>query len=406
MKNVVALVLAGGSAAEFGVLTQNRVKGALSFAANFRIIDFALSNLRNSGIDKVGMIIQYLPASLIEHVGEGRAWDFHGYGRALKLMPPFVGNKSTSWYRGTAEAIDRNMNFVQDQNADTVLVLSGEHVYYEDFRSVLDFHFSNNADITMVVKNLPKEEKQRRFGYAIIDENNRVQKFIEKPQTVPSDGLVSTGTYIFKRRVLEALLSKLYDNNENKNLTRDLLQEYAHTLNSYAYITTNYWHYLGTPSQYLASQMELTRGEGLAMLKSWNIMTNPEDRNSGFRPPAFFTQSAQIEDTIVSSGCRIEGTVSHSILSPGVQVKFGATVSNCILMHDCIVEPGARVEGVIADKDVVFGTNSRVGFEMPPEGIPQDYYTRCADLILLPKGCKIMPRSNVPKGVQLDVFSQ
>ena len=114
MKNVVALILAGGRSTEYGVLTQNRVKGALNFASNFRIIDFALSNLRNSGIDKVGLIIQYLPSSLIEHVGEGRAWDLHGYGRALKLMPPFVGTGSTSWYRGTAEAVSRNMSFVDD----------------------------------------------------------------------------------------------------------------------------------------------------------------------------------------------------------------------------------------------------------------------------------------------------
>lgn len=400
MKNVVALILAGGQASAFGILTQNRVKGALTFGANFRIVDFALSNLRNSGIDKVGLIIQYLPSSMIEHVGDGRAWDYHCYGRVLKLMPPFVGTGSTSWYRGTAEAISRNMNFVLDQDPDTIILLSGEHVFYEDFTEILAFHNEKDADITMVVKDLPEAERSTRFGYAIFGEDQKVSQFIEKPGVAPENGMVSTGTYIFKRTVLEKLLEKIVDS-PDQNLTRDILQPYSHQLNSYAYETKNYWNCVATPSMYLDSQMELTRGEGLAMFKSWNILTNPDDRGNGVRPPAFFTKSAQIEDAIVSGGCRIEGSVSHSILSPGCVVKPGAVVSNCVLMHDCVVEDGARLEGVISDKDAVFGVQSRVGYDMPPEGIPESHAARCGELTLIGKGAYIMPNSNVPKGMQL-----
>jgi len=402
MKNVVALILAGGRSTEYGVLTQNRVKGALNFASNFRIIDFALSNLRNSGIDKVGLIIQYLPSSLIEHVGEGRAWDLHGYGRALKLMPPFVGTGSTSWYRGTAEAVSRNMSFVDDLKPDTVMVLSGEHVFHEDFNKALSFHHDNNADITMIVKDLPEEEKSSRFGYAVLKEgSNRVEKFIEKPQIPPANGFVSNGTYIFKRKVLLELLEETQDSAE-KNLTRDVLQPYCGQLQTYAYKSTDFWNYLGNPIAYQDCQLKLTRGEGLQLLKSWGILTNAEDRNSGYRAPAFFTKSAQIDDTIVGPGCRIEGTVAHSILSPGVKISKGAVVRNSVLMHDCTVEAGAHLDGVISDKDVCFGTNSRVGYSMPQEGISKEHYEQCKELVLVAKGLYIMPNCNVPKGIQLD----
>ncbi len=401
MKNVVALILAGGRASEYGVLTQNRVKGALCFASNFRIIDFALSNLHNSGIEKVGLIIQYLPSSLIEHVGEGRAWDLHGYGRALKLMPPFVGTGQTSWYRGTAEAISRNLSFVNDLKPDTVLVLSGEHVFYEDFRKPLQMHLDTDADITMVVKDIPPEERSPRFGYAVVEDNSdRVKQFIEKPLIPPEHSYVSNGTYIFKKKILLDLLEQTHDSKE-KNLTRDVLQPYCSQLKTVAYKSSTFWNYLGTPLTYMNCQLELTRGEGLQMLKSWSIMTNSEDRNSGYRAPAFFTRSAQIEDTIVGPGCRIEGTVSHSILSPGVRIAKGAVVRNSVLMHDCIVEEDAHVDGVISDKDVCFGTNCHVGYELPPEGIIPEHYEQCKDLILVAKGLYIMPNSNVPKGIQL-----
>src|SRR5262245_44601373 len=174
MRDVMALVLAGGKMGDYGVLTQNRAKGALTFAGTYRIIDFALSNLVNAQISQIGIIIQYLPASLIEHVGVGQPWDLNGYGRMLKIMPPFVGMEKTIWYKGTADAIFQNLNFVRDAKPEHVVMLSGEHIYHLDYQAVLQSHRDRNADITIVTKELPAERLNRRFGYVVSDDSGRI----------------------------------------------------------------------------------------------------------------------------------------------------------------------------------------------------------------------------------------
>jgi glucose-1-phosphate adenylyltransferase len=223
MNNTVALVLAGGRIGQYGVLTQNRAKGALTFAGHFRVIDFALSCLRRAQIEQIGIIIQYLPSSLIEHVGVGIPWDLNGYGRSLKIMPPFVGVEKTEWYKGTADALYQNLNFLDDSNPEDVIVMSGEHVVDVDFQDALHAHHDQKADVTFIVKEMPADRCSSRFGYVTTDDADRIERFVEKPATIPSQ-LVSTGIYIFKAAVLRKLLQQ-QAGGPDQNLAKDILEK-------------------------------------------------------------------------------------------------------------------------------------------------------------------------------------
>lgn len=359
MKNVVALVLAGGRMGDYGVLTQNRAKGALTFGGVYRVIDFALSNLVNSGVNKIGLIIQYLPGSLIEHVGSGHPWDLDNYGKILKIMPPFVGLAQTVWYNGTADALLRNLNFVREQKAEHVIVLSGEHAFHVDFADVLSRHIARNSDITVITKELPPEEQKLRFGYVQTDNDGRVTQYNEKP-AAPTSNVAATGIYVFKSSVLNELLTTQSDVHE-RNLAKDILQPYAHKVLTHVYRTDGCWEYMETVRDYYNVQRELMRGGSLELMRQWNIMTNLKFRHMGHAPAAAFGKAAHVEGSLISPACRIDGTVIDSILSPGVTVDAGAVVSNSILMHDCHVGGGARLNHVISDRDVTFGSGCIVG---------------------------------------------
>ncbi len=396
MKKVIALVLAGGKTGMYGVLTRNRAKGALTFASHYRIIDFTLSNLKNSGIEQVGLVIQYLPASLIEHVGVGLPWDLYGSGRCLKIMPPFVGVETTAWYKGTADALWQNWNFVEDCKPEHIVVLSGEHVYHLDFRPVLDFHRDTQADVTMITCDLPPERRRSRFGYVFTGENSRVEKFIEKPE-VPPDTCASTGMYVFRREVLEELLRENAGVAEC-NLAKHILEPRVHTLNSYAYCMPGTWDYMENVIDYFETQMNMLRSDRFAELQRWGILTNLEFRDVGVAPATRFTSTANVVDSFLGPKCVIEGTVEHSILSPGVRVGRGAVVRNCILMHDCVVEEGAQLDYVISDRDTTFGANCRVGAATSPD----PYDPARGPLTLVGKAARIACRATVPQGFEVN----
>lgn len=358
MKNVAALLLAGGKMGDYGVLTQNRAKGALTFAGLFRIVDFALSNLVNAGINQIGLIIQYLPGSLIEHVGSGHPWDLDNYGKSLKIMPPFVGVEHTVWYKGTADALFQNLNFVRDHKAEHVIVLSGEHAFQIDFRDVMDNHLAKNADITVVTKELSPAQLKQRFGYVQVDDSGRITRYDEKPDN-PTSSVAATGIYVFKAAVLHDLLSRHRDGTD-QNLAKDILEPHCHGVQSFEYRMSGPWEYLETVRDYFDVQMQLLNG-GRDCMCQWNIMTNLKFRCVGHLPAAVFGKNAQIQGGMISPGCDIQGTVINSILSPGVKVAAGAVVSNSILLHDCMVESGALLEHVISDRDVIFGADCVLG---------------------------------------------
>lgn len=389
MKNVIALVLAGGKIGNYGVLTQNRAKGALTFAANYRVIDFALSSLRHSHIEQIGIIIQYLPASLIEHVGVGQPWDLHLYGRALKIMPPFIGIEKTSWYRGTADAIHQNMNFVIAHKAEHVVVLSGEHVYRLDFAAVLHQHKDLGSDITIVTKELPPEKCCSNFGYVVAGNDGRVREYREKPRTAPSNH-VSTGIYVFKKQVLSDLLAASAGS-EERNLARDIIEPNAAALNCHEYRMTDSWEYMENVREYYDAQFRLLGNGNFETLRSWGILTNLEFRGAGFGAPALFGDNSEFTQSYAGANCRIGGRVERSILSPGVKVAKGAIVRDSILLHDCVIEEGATLDRVVSDRDAIFESHCTVG----------EQTSDSSTLTLIGKAARVTANSTVAAGAQI-----
>jgi len=362
MQRAAALVLAGGHIEGYGVLTRNRAKAALPFGGFFRIVDFCLTSLARSGIERVGLICQYLPASLIEHVGTGAPWGLNGFGREIRIMPPFVGVGKIEWYRGTADAIYQNLNLVYDWNPSYVIICSGEHIYNMDFGEVVAFHESEGNDLTIVEKQLPPERLSERFGYVTSDETGRVSRFDEKPHRPPCDR-VSIGVYVFTTDVLIEQLERLGQGEKCFNLARDIIPPMVKTHKVMTYRFDGYWNYLETVGDYYKANLSLLDDSPEIDLEGWEVLTNLEDRSLGRRPSGFFGPSAEVADSLIGPGCRIEGRVERSIISPGVVVERGALVSHSILMHDTLVKEGARVHQTIADKDVVFERNCKVGFE-------------------------------------------
>jgi glucose-1-phosphate adenylyltransferase len=368
-------------------LLANRPKGALTFAGVYRIIDFTLSRLRACGIDHVGIPIQYLPASLIEHVGVGEPWDFHGHGRVLKVMPPFVGIESTSWYRGTGDAILRNWNFVEDTCPEHVLVISGEHVHNLDIQAAMKVHLESGADATFLTVQLPPNRLSPRFGYIHATGEGRITAYLEKPGEA-SGLIVSTGAYILKREVLLDLL-RANELAESHNLAADILAPaVADILAVEARMDTCTWEYMTDPEDYLEVHLRLAACGHEFDFRRWEILTNLEYRSTATRCSPHFESSAEVSEALLSPGCIIGGQVEKSVLSPGVTVASGASVKRSVIHHDTKIEKNASLERVLIDKDVVIGEGAVVGGE---DG----------SLTILGKGCQISPGVVVPAGTHI-----
>lgn len=365
MQRAVALVLAGGHIQGYGILTLLRAKAALPFAGFYRIVDFTLSSLSRSGIARVGLICQYLPASLIEHVGSGEAWGLNGFGCEVRLMPPFMGVGKIEWFRGTADAIYQNMNAIYDWNPSYVIVCSAEHVYSLDFADIVAFHESSGADLTIVEKQMPPERLSKRFGHVISDEQGRVVRFQEKPDASSGDR-ISIGIYVFNKDVLVRELERLGQGEKCFSLARDIIPAMVDGYRVIRYPLRGYWNYLETVKDYYDANLSLVGDSPEIDLVGWEILTNLNDRDVARRPSAHFSRTADVRDSLISPGCHIEGAVENSVLSPGVVVEREAIVRDSILMHDARVERGARLCQVVADKDVIFEQGSAVGFQDAP----------------------------------------
>ncbi|MCE5230194.1 hypothetical protein LLG95_11420 [bacterium] len=393
INGVAALVLAGGRGSDFGPLSEQRTKAAFPVAGSYRIIDFVLSNLSHSNIEKVGIVIQFLPAPLIEHVGSGRPWDYDMADRSLRIMTPFVGVSETRWFQGTGDAIDKNINMISTEKDRDILILSGEHAYQMDYRRLIDHHRETDADLTVACTRIPLEQQHPRFGNVLIDESGRISQFIEKPER-PVSPIVSTGIYCFRRSALLKLLDACRrPAAENFSLTGDLIQPWIDRIKAHAWIFNRPWFYLGNLREYFDFHMQLARGEIRLFDSSWNIMTNHSDRNFASRGPAYFSDDCEVADSVISSSCRIEGRVINSVLSPGVTVGKGSTVSHCVIFHDVTIGKNCRVEYAVLDKDARLADGSRVGACEP--GAPPP-------LTVLPKGFQLGPGETIAAGAQLE----
>jgi glucose-1-phosphate adenylyltransferase len=354
---IVAMVLAGGRVGELSVLTMQRPKAALPFAGYFRIIDFVLSNLMRAGINRVGILSQYRPASLIEHVGTGESWDFVGLDRAAKILPPFWGGEAGDWYQGNADAVDQNWNFLADVEADLVLVLSGDHIYRTDYRDLIQAHLDSGADFTVAVKKMPYD---RHYGYAQLDAEHRVVAYTEKPEA-PRDEHASLTIYLANTKALR----EVFDSDRGR---RGELLEFGKDVIPYmleqgyqvrGHVFSDYWAYTRTIPMYYEAHQDLLRGR--IDLDAWGVRTNLQDTLVASQPPARFGRYAEVNESLISTGCEIDGEVIRSVLSPGVRVERGARVIDSILCHNTRVGAGACVVRTISDKHVSIGEQSVCG---------------------------------------------
>ena len=354
----IAMLLAGGEGSRLTVLSEKRAKPAVPFGGKYRIIDFTLSNCVNSGIYTVGVLTQYRPHSLNDHIGIGKPWNLDRSRGGVRLLSPFQERGGQRWYGGTADAILQNWGFVEDHAADAVLILSGDHIYKMDYSKMIDFHRAQRADFTVAVMPVPLDETDR-FGIMTLDEQDRVVEFTEKPKQRDKGNLASLGIYVFSRRVLQERLQALREAHPDldfgKHVIPSLLSQGCRCV---GYRYESYWVDVGTLDSYWSTSLELCRPSPALDLFTdhWPILTRSEER-----PAARIGPQAKVISSLISNGCEIRGLVNNSVLSPGVQVSPGAVIENSIIMNDCWIGPGARLDRVIVDKQVVIGAGVTVG---------------------------------------------
>jgi len=355
---VVAMLMAGGAGTRLSVLSDYRAKPAVPFAGKFRIIDFTLSNCVNSGIYDVAVLTQYRPHSLNAHIGIGKPWDLDRQRGGVHLRQPYLGRASGDWYRGTADAVYQNLDFVLDKRADVVLILSGDHIYKMDYRPMLTFHQEMEADLTVAVRNVPLEETDR-FGIMTVDADMRVVEFTEKPPNRDKGTLASMGIYVFDAEVLVEQLQALHQQTPDLDFGRHVIPNMIGQARVYAYQFEGYWVDVGTIHAYWETNLEMAQPVPPLDLYDldWVIHTRDQER-----PAAKIGPQGRVVNSLISNGCVIRGTVEHSVLSPGVYVSPGAVVRESVVISDTWIGPGARIDTAILDAEVVVGPGAVVGY--------------------------------------------
>ena len=357
-KECIAMLLAGGQGSRLYDLTKQTAKPAVSFGGKYKIIDFPLSNCINSGIDTVGVLTQYQPLALNEYIGNGAPWDLDRSRGGLSVLPPYQGYKDSNWYKGTANAIYQNINFIKQFNPDYVLILSGDHIYRMDYSKMLEQHKATGAACTVATITVPIEEASR-FGICNTNPDNSIYEFEEKPK-IPKNNQASMGIYIFTASTLiEYLEVDEADPNSSNDFGKNIIPNLLHNGEKlYAYNFEGYWRDVGTIASLWESNMDLIGDDPVLKMndKSFRIYS----RNMA-RPPQFLGEKSSVVSSLVSEGCRIYGTVENSILSGGVIVEEGAIVKDSIIMDDVVISNNAAVYTSIVDQETVIASNVTVG---------------------------------------------
>ena len=382
-KEMIAMLLAGGQGSRLGVLTDNVAKPAVSFGGKYRIIDFPLSNCINSGIDTVGVLTQYRPLRLNNHIGIGIPWDLDRNVGGVTVLPPYEKLGNSDWYTGTANAIYQNLEYMDYYNPDYVLILSGDHIYKMDYEVMLDYHKANKADITLAAMPVPIEEAPR-FGIVVPDETGRIREFQEKPAQ-PKSNLASMGIYIFSWPVLRDALIKLRDMSNLDFGMHVLPDQLASNMRMFAYEFNGYWKDVGTLESYWQANMELidVLPEFNLYEEFWKIYTRGD-----IIPPDYISGDAVIDKCIIGDGTEVRGEVHSSVIGPGVTIEEGAVVRDSIVMQGAVIKKGAQLDRAIIAQDVVVGENAVVGCgEFAPSSFNKKVYN--ASLVTVGEGSVI-----------------
>jgi len=352
MLRTIALILAGGDSPALSVLTAERTEAAVPFGGKFRIIDFALSNCVNSGIYNVGVLTQYRPRSLHAHLGVGRPWDLDRAQGGLRILHPSPTPDGGGWQRGTADAVRYNLDLIEDQPLDAVLMLAGDHVYKMDYTPLLQLHEERGADVTMAVRSVSPHDAHR-YGIVTVGGDGRVDRFDEKPRRASSN-LASMGIYVFKRQFLIDLLR----GGSEQDFGRHLMSKVVGRGRAFAYNFQGYWADVGTVQSFYEANLALLAETPALDLydPEWVIHTASADR-----PGVQLGATARVENSLLSDGCRVFGTVQRSVLSPGVFVSQGATIRDSIIMGDAWIGPDAVLDHCIVDEGARVGAGAVVG---------------------------------------------
>ena len=361
--DVVAMLLAGGQGSRLGVLTKSIAKPAVPYGGNYRIIDFPLSNCVNSGIYTVGVLTQYQPLVLNDYLGNGQPWDLDRINGGVHVLSPYEAIGGAEWYKGTANAIYQNINFIEKYDPEYVVILSGDHIYKMDYAKMVDFHKKNNADCTIAVLEVPWEEASR-FGILATDENDKIYEFAEKPAE-PKSNKASMGVYVFswdklKKYLTEDEADPNSSNDFGKNIIPKMLGDGQRM---FAFPFKGYWKDVGTIESLWEANLDIINPNVDLDLsdKSWRIYSrNP------MAPPHYIGKDAVVENSSVSEGCEIDGLVDYSVVSPNVTIEKDAEVKYSVIMPGATIKSGAKVYYSIIAEDAVIESGAQIG------AIPQD----------------------------------
>ena len=359
-KRVIAMLLAGGQGSRLYVLTHETAKPAVPFGGKYRIIDFPLSNCVNSGIDTVGILTQYQPLELNEYIGNGQPWGLNKTHSCAQVLPPYERNdKKSGWFEGTANAIYKNIDFIDRYDPDYVVILSGDHIYKMDYNAMVEYHVANEASCTIAVRTVPLAEASR-FGILNTNPDNSIYEFEEKPKQ-PKSTNASMGIYCFSWPVLKAaLIADEEDPNSDKDFGKNIIPSLlaaGHKMMAYNF--DGYWKDVGTISSLWEANMEL-----LGKNPEFNLRGGPREtiytRNDA-HPSSYIAPDAKIIDALVAEGCEVRGTVKHSVISVGCKIGVGAIVEDSVIMPGVVVEDGAIVRHAILGEDSKVLKNAVVG---------------------------------------------
>ena len=357
-KEVVAMILAGGQGSRLGVLTKNLAKPAVPFGGKYRIIDFPLSNCANSGIYTVGVLTQYKPLELNNHIGIGDAWDLDRRDGGVSILPPYQEEQGGDWYKGTANAIYQNIGYIDKYDPEYVLILSGDHIYKMDYDNMLEFHKEKNADVTIAVIEVTMEEATR-FGIMNTREDLSIYEFEEKPK-FPKSNKASMGVYIFNWKALKKYLKEdeldtTSSNDFGKNIIPKMLKDNKRMV---AYPFKGYWKDVGTIDSLWEANMDLLSNKNELDLNAseWKIYSkNP------VRPAQFIGNEARVKNSLITEGCMVYGEIENSVISQGVSVGKNVVIKDSVIMPNVRIEDNVIINKAIVGSDAVIGKGCKVG---------------------------------------------
>ena len=396
-KRCVAMLLAGGQGSRLGVLTGKIAKPAVPFGGKYRIIDFPLSNCVNSGIDTVGILTQYKPLELNDYVGSGKPWDLDRLNGGVHILPPYQGQKGGDWYKGTANAIYQNLEFIERYNPEYVLILSGDHIYKMDYSLMINQHVETSAACTISVIEVPMDEASR-FGIMNTNPDGSIYEFEEKPKE-PKSNLASMGIYVFSWDKLKKYLTEdEQKENSSNDFGKDIIPAMlANGETMMVYRFADYWKDVGTVDSLWESNLDLLNPNINLNLSDpkWRIFSR-----TGTLAPQYIAECANVENSLVTDGCEVSGNLDYSILFENVTVEAGANVEYSLVMPGAVIKKGAQVKYSIIAENVVVGEDACVGGEPAPETSDDWGITVVGANVSVGKGAKIPSKKMITEDVK------